>query len=100
MGKVANKGKSINRKKKVWDQYDYENIYDKSFDELTGEFIGAVVKPPKGISYTTKTIKAGNQFEVEIYPAFKCSRDLHEGIICKKEKKDTRQAKKNLNDRN
>ena len=30
MGKVANKGKSINRKKKVWDQYDYENIYDKS----------------------------------------------------------------------
>lgn len=100
MGKVANKGKSINRKKKVWDQYDYENIYDKSFDELTGEFIGAVVKPPKGISYTTKTIKAGNQFEVEIYPAFKCSRDLPEGIICKKEKKDTRQAQKNLNDRN
>ena len=24
MGKVANKGKSSNRKKKVWDQYDYE----------------------------------------------------------------------------
>ena len=95
MGKTINKGKSINQKRKVFDQYDYETIYDKTFDELTGEFIGAVVKSPKGISYTTKTIKSGNQFEVEIYPAFKYSRDLPEGIICKKKKKDTRQAQKN-----
>ena len=100
MGKATNKGNGIKQKRKVFDQYDYETIYDKVFDELTGEFIGAVVKPPKGISYTTKTIKSGNQFEVEIYPAFKYSRDLPEGIICKKKKKDTRQAQKNLNDRN
>ncbi|MEO3147868.1 rolling circle replication-associated protein, partial [Turicibacter sanguinis] len=84
------------RRLKPYDQYDYENTYDKPFDEITGEFIGAVVKPPKGVSYTTNTIKSGNQFEVEIFPAFK--RDIPHFI--KKEKKETRQAQKNLNDRN
>lgn len=84
------------RRLKPYDQYDYENTYDKPFDEITGEFIGAVVKPPKGVSYTTNTIKSGNQFEVEIFPAFK--RDIPHFI--RKEKKETRQAQKNLNDRN
>lgn len=101
MSRFINKGKCRNRKsKKVIDDYDYESVYDKPFDKFTGEFIDAVVKPPKGVSYTTKTIESGNQFEVEIYPAFRANRDIPEFIKVKKEKKETRQAQKNLNDRN
>ena len=43
----------------------------------------------------TKTIKAGNQFEVEIYPAF-----TRKEIEQKKIKKKNYQAQKNLNDKN
>ena len=53
--------RSTNSKKrkgnKVIDNYDYESIYDKPFDEVSGEFIGATVQPPKGIGYTAKNNK-------------------------------------------
>ena len=72
-------------KNKVFDNYDYESCYDKVFDELTGEFLNSVIKPPSGIAYTTATIKAGNQLEVEIYPSFK--KDIPEMIRRYKQKK-------------
>ena len=87
-------------KHKVFDNYDYESCYDKRFDELTGEFLNSVVKPPSGIAYTTATIKAGNQLEVEIYPSFK--KDIPEMIRRYKQKKrsGTSEKQKNVNDRN
>ena len=87
-------------KRKVFDNYDYESCYDKRFDELTGEFLNSVVKPPSGIAYTTATIKAGNQLEVEIYPSFK--KDIPEMIRRYKQKKrsGTSENQKNVNDRN
>lgn len=87
-------------KRKVFDNYDYESCYDKRFDELTGEFLNSVVKPPSGIAYTTATIKAGNQLEVEIYPSFK--RDIPDMIRRYKQKKrsGTSEKQKNVNDRN
>ena len=87
-------------KNKVFDNYDYESCYDKRFDELTGEFLNSVVKPPSGIAYTTATIKAGNQLEVEIYPSFK--KDIPEMIRRYKQKKrsGTSEKQKNVNDRN
>ena len=87
-------------KNKVFDNYDYESCYDKRFDELTGEFLNSVVKPPSGIAYTTATIKAGNQLEVEIYPSFK--KDIPEMIRRYKQKKrsGTSENQKNVNDRN
>ena len=86
-------------KGKVFDNYDYETCYDKQFDNFTGEFIQSVVRPPKGISYTTATIKSGNQFEVEIYPSFK--RQIPEMIRrYKGKKRETTECQKNLNDRN
>ena len=86
-------------KHKVFDNYDYESCYDKRFDELTGEFLNSVVKPPSGIAYTTATIKAGNQLEVEIYPSFK--KDIPEMIRRYKQKKrsGTSEKQKNVNDR-
>ena len=87
-------------KHKVFDNYDYERCYDKRFDELTGEFLNSVVKPPSGVAYTTATIKAGNQLEVEIYPSFK--KDIPEMIKRYKQKKrsGTSEKQKNVNDRN
>ncbi len=94
--------RSTNSKKrkgnKVIDNYDYESIYDKPFDEVSGEFIGATVQPPKGIGYTAKTIKSGNQFEVEIYPHAKHNASDNIKQIMKK--KESRKAQKNLNDKN
>lgn len=85
---------------KVFDNYDYESCYDKRFDELTGEFLNSVVKPPSGVAYTTATIKAGNQLEVEIYPSFK--KDIPDMIRRYKQKKrsGTSENQKNVNDRN
>lgn len=86
-------------KHKVFDNYDYESCYDKRFDELTGEFLNSVVKPPSGVAYTTATIKAGNQLEVEIYPSFK--KDIPDIIRRYKQKKrsGTSEKQKNVNDR-
>lgn len=83
---------------KVFDSYDYESVYDKPFDEISGEFIGAVVKPPRGVAYTTNTIKSGNLFEVEIFPSFK--KEIPDMIKRYKKKNETRKTQKNLNDRN
>lgn len=90
----------ITLKHKVFDQYDYESFYDKRFDELSGEFIENVFKPTKGVAYTTTTIKAGNQFEVEIYPSFK--QEIPEMLKRFKGRKgnQTNESQKNLNDRN
>ena len=62
-------------KKKVFDDYDYENFYNQSFHEQTGELLNDRVKSLRGVAYTTATIKAGNQLEVEIYPSFK--KEIH-----------------------
>ena len=93
-------GGEIVLKHKVFDQYDYESFYDKRFDELSGEFLDQVVKPAKGIAYTTAMIKAGNQLEIEIYPSFKQA--IPEMIKRFNGKKGNRttESQKNLNDRN
>ena len=85
---------------KVFDQYDYESFYDKRVDELTGELIESIVKPSTGVAYTTATIKAGNQLEVEIYPSFR--QQIPDMIKRFKGKKgsQTNESQKNLNDRN
>ncbi|MDO5794958.1 MAG: hypothetical protein Q4Q00_12340 [Turicibacter sp.] len=87
-------------KKKVFDHYDYENFYDQSFHEQTGELLNEVVKPLRGVAYTTATIKAGNQLEVEIYPSFK--KEIPEMIqrFKKNKSRESSEQQKNLNDRN
>ena len=40
-------------KKKVFDHYDYENFYDQSFHEQTGELLNEVVKPLKNLKIQT-----------------------------------------------
>ena len=84
--------------KRVFDDYDYERIYDKQLDLSTGELLEEVVRPQRGVAYTTATIKSGNQFEVEIYPSFR--HQIPDMIRRHKEKKrESRECQKNLNDR-
>ena len=87
-------------KKKVFDDYDYESFYDQSFHEQTGELLNDRVKSLRGVAYTTATIKAGNQLEVEIYPSFK--KEIPEMMRRFKQKKsrESSEQQKNLNDRN
>lgn len=87
-------------KYKVFDHYDYENFYDKRFESLSVEVIDSVVKPTRGVAYTTATIKAGNQLEVEIYPSFR--KEIPEMIrqFKKKKSRESSEQQKNLNDRN
>ena len=91
-------GNGVWEMKRVFDDYDYERIYDKQLDLSTGELLEEVVRPQRGVAYTTATIKSGNQFEVEIYPSFR--HQIPDMIRRHKEKKrESRECQKNLNDR-
>lgn len=89
------------RNKNVFDDYNYEDTYLNNVDNLSEQFINSIFSRTRyKVSYTTKTIQSGNQFEVEIYPAFKSNYEIPEGIVKNRGKRETRQAQKNLNDRN
>lgn len=87
------------REKYLFEDYDVETSYMNNLENLSESFVDSVFSRSRyKVNYMTKTVEAGNQFEVEIYPVFKSSRDLPDGIVTKK--KETRQAQKNLNDAN
>lgn len=87
------------REKYLFEDYDVETSYMNNLENLSESFVDSVFSRSRyKVNYMTKTVEAGNQFEVEIYPVFKSSRDLPDGIVTRK--KETRQAQKNLNDAN
>lgn len=83
-------------KKKVKDQYDYENAFDKNIADLDMLFVEEMMKNRIGLHYATKTIHSGKLFEVEIYPVFKKRGD----IPCPKVKAGAKKAQRNLNEKN
>lgn len=99
MSENSVKVKIKKREKYLFEDYDVEASYMNNHENLSESFVDSVFSKSRyKVNYMTKTIEAGNQFEVEIYPVFKSSRDLPDGIVTKK--KETRQAQKNLNDAN
>lgn len=99
MSENSVKVKIKKREKYLFEDYDVEASYMNNLENLSESFVDSVFSKSRyKVNYMTKTIEAGNQFEVEIYPVFKSSRDLPDGIVTKK--KETRQAQKNLNDAN
>lgn len=85
---------SNKRRKKKYIDYDYDNSFvdpldianEKKIEDLLAKgYINSV--------YATKTIKAGNQFEIEIYPAF--TRKECKELKLRKPNK----SQRNLNDR-
>lgn len=75
--------------------YDYENTFDKGLEEAEEWRIEQLLKTGtiKSI-YATKTIKAGSQFDIEIYPEFTRKEGKTAGV------KRTSRAQSNLNDKN
>lgn len=83
------------RKKKLYVDYDYENIYDKTVlgEETTEDAIRRGKKMVGKV--VVKTVQAGDMLESEVYPVLL---NIPEGIRIKKKR--TREEQKNLNDRN
>lgn len=78
--------------------YDYEAAYNKSLEDMHEWFVEQMFKNRKKVIYALKEIRAGEQFEVEIYPQFRSMDDVPpEGRSIKK---DNSKAQKNLNDKN
>ena len=78
-------------------EYDYENFYTESIDAAEDDVIEKLLKNRSiRYHYMTKTVKSGNQFEVEIYPLFS-KKDFDK---YRPKKKPTRLAQKYLNDKN
>lgn len=50
--------------------YDYESAYNKQLEQCSEWALENMFKHAKAV-YALKEIKAGDQFEVEIYPQFK-----------------------------
>lgn len=88
------KAKSASRNKYI--EYDYEAEFNEQLDKLNESYLETLLKKKyiKSV-YATKTIKAGNQLEVEIYPAF-----AKDEIVRTKHKSVTSEKQKNLNDIN
>ena len=78
--------------------YDYEAAYGKQLEDLHEWFIKNMLSYRKKTIYALKEIRAGEQFEVEIYPQFKSMDEVPpEG---RSVKKDNTRAQRNLNDKN
>ncbi len=78
--------------------YDYESAYRQSIESMNEWFLEQLAGYRKKTLYALKEIKAGDQFEVEIYPQFKNMDEVPEEgrrIV-----KDNSSAQKNLNDKN
>lgn len=91
----STKGK-IYMKKKKYVAYDYENEFIDPLEQANEVLIRTLLSKGRISSvYATKTVKAGNQLEIEIYPEF-TKKQSKEYKLTKKHK----QAQRNLNDRN
>ena len=83
-------------KKKKYVAYDYENTFTDPLEIANETVIKKLLDKGKINSiYATKTIKAGSQLEIEIYPEFTKKQSKKYDLV-----KKHNQAQKNLNDRN
>lgn len=86
------------KKNKQFIPYDYEAAYSKKLEELNEFFVEQMLKRETKVIYALKEIRAGDQFEIEIYPQFRKMEDVPaEG---RRIQKDNDKAQKKLNDKN
>ena len=88
---------AFNRKKhRRYADYDYEETYDMTASSLDEDRIREMLADGRMTSvYATKTIRSGNQLEIEIYPEF-----TKKQMNKMKAKKKNSSAQKKLNDKN
>lgn len=93
---MAKKGQ---RKKAACVHYDYEAAYQEQLENLDEEGIKKLLEGGKVKSvYATKEVRAGEQLEVEVYPEF--TKAQAQDIPPEGMKKKSRQAQRNLNEKN
>lgn len=81
-------------KRKYYDAYDFEESYQKSMEDMQQAQIDRYLRENRaGIAYQTKTTKAGEQLEADIYPVFGSRKDAPRA----KKRNKSRAAQKNLN---
>lgn len=86
----------MGKRKYKFDNYDYEEAYQRQIDTLEEWELERLLKEKKINSlYRTTTTTAGNQVEVDIYPSFNNKADQPRT----KRGRESRPAQKNLNDR-
>lgn len=86
----------MGKRGKYFGDYDFEESYAKSLKDLESDQAERYVKDKGksgGVAYQTKTTKAGNQLEADIYPLFASRKDAPRS----KRRKKSRPSQKNLN---
>jgi hypothetical protein len=80
----------------TFDNYDYEEAYQKQIDTLEEWELERLLKEQKvDCLYRTTTTKAGSQLEADIYPSFYKKTDIPKT----KSKRETKPSQKNLNEK-
>lgn len=85
----------MRKKKRIYDDYDYEEAYNKQRLALEEWEAEQIAKQGKGAAYRTTTTEAGKQIEVDIYPSFSSRNDMPRT----KRKRESRPSQKNLNEK-
>lgn len=88
-------GRMGKRNRKYFDDYDFEEAYNEQIEKLEQDQIEKKMKEEGGAAYQTKTTKAGDHLEADIYPVFNNRQDAPRT----KRGNKSRPAQKNLNDR-
>lgn len=99
MKQMEKKGKGKRKRKGMQNvSYDYEAAYNKQLEQSSEWILENMFANKEKVVYALKEIKAGDQFEVEIYPQFNTMAEVpKEG---QKVVKDNSRAQSNLNDKN
>lgn len=83
-------------KKRYVADYDFEEAYNKAIEDMEQDQLERYMKEKRaGIAYQTKTTKAGDQLEADIYPVFGNRQDAPRT----KRRNESRPAQKNLNNK-
>ena len=87
----------MRHKRHKYIDYDYDDVFDISIEQLEEKEIEeALAKKTITTAYATKTIRSGNQLEVEVYPEFSRRRAIAKDGRFKKRK----DIQNNLNNKN
>ena len=81
-------------KRRLYADYDFETAYQEQIAKLEEAEAERYAKRNPGKAYLTKTTKAGDHLEVDIYPAYGSRKDMP-----RIKGKGTRKTQKNLNER-
>ncbi len=83
------------KKNRLYADYDFEEAYQQQIEKLEEAERERYFRKRIGAGYQTKTTKAGDHLEADIYPAFACRHDMPRT----KRHNGSRPAQKNLNDK-